>query len=614
MPTTWKKLAFYGDSIVLDSGNNVELHKALSTNLSWSGLTATLTAGEALVIGDLCYRKADAKMYKAIASDVAKMPAMAMATGTINQDAMGVFLLHGYIRNDAWTWTEHGVRIFVSAATAGLMTETPPTGANTYIQEVAIIIDSVIGGGATDEVFFNPSFTSLQDTPTNNEMGSAPTSNWAYDHTAAAGAHHAAVTVSAPISKDAGQALSIADGAITYAKIQDVSATDKLLGRSSAGAGDVEEIACTAAGRALLDDANAAAQLATLGAAATTQLPNRNAIINGGMDIWQRGTATLTNPAHGLYFVDRFQLIRALGDGTFDLLQSAETPAAGFPFNYSVKIDCTAVETAVAATEFAGIQQKVEGYDFKRFAGETATLSFWVKAVKTGIYCVAFRNTDSSRSYVSEYTINAASTWERKTITLTFNAGGTWYYTNTVGVTITWMLLCGSTLQIATANKNTWQTGTYIATDAQVNGLDNTNNNFWLTGVQLELGSVATPFEQRPYAHELALCQRYYERIVPGAAYGAYATGYCQSTTVAQTCLVYKTKRAEPTFGYSGADDFLLSVVAGNIASAAVAANFLNPVSCVLRIEVAAGLTVGEGCLVIGENSTTHYLELIAEM
>jgi hypothetical protein len=189
MAITWKKIAYYGDSIVLDSGKNVQLHKALSDNLSCSGITVALTAGETLTIGDLCYRKADAKMYKAIASDVAKMPAMAMATGTINQDAAGVFLLHGYIRNDAWTWTEHGVRIFVSAATAGLMTETPPTGANTYIQEVAIIIDSVIGGGATDEIFFNPSFTSLQDSPTNGEMGSAPTANWAYDHTASATAH-----------------------------------------------------------------------------------------------------------------------------------------------------------------------------------------------------------------------------------------------------------------------------------------------------------------------------------------------------------------------------------------------------------------------------------------
>jgi hypothetical protein len=189
MAVEWKKIAYYGDNIILDSGKNVQLHKALSVDNTYSGITAILTAGEALVIGDLCYRKSDSKMYKAIASDVATMPAMAMAAGTINQDATGVFLLHGYIRHDAWTWTEHGVRLFLSGTIAGLLTETPPTGANKYVQEVAIIIDSVIGGGSTDEIFFNPSFTSLQDSPTNGEMGSAPTANWAFDHAASATAH-----------------------------------------------------------------------------------------------------------------------------------------------------------------------------------------------------------------------------------------------------------------------------------------------------------------------------------------------------------------------------------------------------------------------------------------
>jgi hypothetical protein len=218
MAITWSKLAYYGDNIVLASGKNVELHKALTSNLSWSGLTATLTAGEALAIGDLCYRKADAKMYKAIASDVAKMPVMAMATATINQDAAGVFLLQGYIRNDSWTWTEHGVRVYLSDSVAGAMTETAPTGANKYIQEVAIIIDSVIGGGSTDELYFSPSFISLQDSPSNGEMGAAPTSNWAFDHNASAGAHHAAVTVSAPISLST-QAISLVNNAVSPATV-----------------------------------------------------------------------------------------------------------------------------------------------------------------------------------------------------------------------------------------------------------------------------------------------------------------------------------------------------------------------------------------------------------
>lgn len=249
--------------------------------------------------------------------------------------------------------------------------------------------------------------------------------------------------------------------------------------------------------------------VATLAGLVVPGYTNRNAIINGAMDIWQRGTATLTNPVTATYFPDRFRCTHALGDGTYSLLQSAETPAVGFPFQYSLQVDCTAAETAVAAGENMSLRYVVEGYDFKRFEGEVATLSFWVKAVKTGIYCVAFRNSAGDKSYVHEFTINSASTWEKKTVTLTFNSGGTFLYTVGIGVNITWCIMGGSTSQIATANKDTWQAGNYQATDAQVNGLDNTNNNFWLTGIQLELGSIATPFEFRSFQQELAMCQRY---------------------------------------------------------------------------------------------------------
>lgn len=240
-------------------------------------------------------------------------------------------------------------------------------------------------------------------------------------------------------------------------------------------------------------------------------MPNRNAIINGAMDIWQRGTATLTFPANLTYFPDRFKIQHGLGDGTFDLLQSAETVSATFPFQYSLKLDCTHIETAVAAGEYCVFLYIVEGYDFKRFEGQTATLTFWFKAVKAGVYCVAFRNNAGDKSYVHEFTV-ADANWNQYTCTLTFNSGGTFLYTNGGGLEIRWTMLCGSTRQIATANKDTWQSGSYFATDAQVNGLDNTDNNFWLVGVRLELGSVATPFEFRPYGQELALCQRYYEK------------------------------------------------------------------------------------------------------
>jgi hypothetical protein len=173
---------YSAENIVLASGKNLDIRKVLGADSSWSGLTTTMTAGENLVIGNVVYRNADGKMYKADASDIAKVPVLAMATGSISQDATGTFLLYGFIRYDTWTWTEHGVRLYVSSTSVGTMTETAPTSANRQIQEVAIVTDSVVGGGTTDTIFFNPSLLTFMDTPANGVLNAAPTANWAYDH------------------------------------------------------------------------------------------------------------------------------------------------------------------------------------------------------------------------------------------------------------------------------------------------------------------------------------------------------------------------------------------------------------------------------------------------
>jgi hypothetical protein len=270
-----------------------------------------------------------------------------------------------------------------------------------------------------------------------------------------------------------------------------------------------------------------------------TARPRRNAIINGNMSVWQRGTATLTNPGSGTYFPDRFRVTHILGDGTYNAICEAVTPSAGFPFTSALKIDCTHVETAVAAGEFMFISQLIEGYNFIPFEGNTATLSFWVKATKTGIYSVSFNNSAADKAYIAEYTINTTNTWEKKTVTLTFNSGGTFLYTNGIGLKIYWAVFCGSTYQ---TTKDTWASGAYYASTNQVNGFDSTDNNFSLTGVQLELGSTATNFEPRPFKEELALCQRYYEKVKfhiavdsSGGQHGIYAP------------LTWVPKRAKPT-------------------------------------------------------------------
>jgi hypothetical protein len=171
-------------------------------------------------------------------------------------------------------------------------------------------------------------------------------------------------------------------------------------------------------------------------------------------------------------------------------------------------IDCTTSEGAVAAGEFCTLVQKIEGYNFLPLAQRTFTLSFWVKATKTGTYCVSFANGGNDRSYVAEYTISSSDTWEFKTITVTASpSAGTWDYTNDKGLRVYFTMFAGSTFQTTAGS---WQTGQFLATANQVNGADSTNNNFRITGLQIEAGSVATDFEYVHFQDQLARCQRYF--------------------------------------------------------------------------------------------------------
>ena len=191
--------------------------------------------------------------------------------------------------------------------------------------------------------------------------------------------------------------------------------------------------------------------------------------------------------------------------------QSTDVPNNTFQSSY--KVDVTTVDSSIAAGDFAEIYHKIEGYNVRDLIGTTFTLSFWVKSSKTGIHCASFRNTGTpDRSYVQEYTITTANTWEYKTITVTGGliTAGTWNWTNGLGLVVTFNLASGTTFH---TTGSAWQTGNFNATANQVNVMDNTANDFFLTGVQLEPGTVATPFERRSYGQELALCQRYYSTL-----------------------------------------------------------------------------------------------------
>ena len=239
-----------------------------------------------------------------------------------------------------------------------------------------------------------------------------------------------------------------------------------------------------------------------------------NAIINGDFNIWQRGTS-FAPPGAAAYTTDRFQYHYS-GTMVYTVSRVADVPTLGESRHrsiYSMKMDCTTAQVSIGAGQHCTMQHRIEGYNFASYMNKTVTLSFWVKATKTGIYCVAFGNVGFNRTYIIEYTVNSSDTWEKKEVTLTFNDGsGGWSFDHGIGICISWSVACGTSLQGAA---NTWLTGNFLATSNQVNACDNVANNFQLSQVQFELGSSASDFKGRTIQQELGLCQRYFCKSYP---------------------------------------------------------------------------------------------------
>lgn len=246
---------------------------------------------------------------------------------------------------------------------------------------------------------------------------------------------------------------------------------------------------------------------------AVEAISRRNAIINGAFDIWQENSS-FASAADGTYTADMW-VYGKQGAMVHDISRSTDVPTvaqAGRLFNYSALIDCQTVDSSIGSTDICAFEQKIEGYNWLPLAQKALVLSFWVKATKTGTYCVSLRNNRSGtpdRSYVAEYTVSQSDTWEFKTVTFSASpSAGTWNYTNGNGCSLSFCLAGGSSFQ---TTAGAWQTGNYLCTSNQVNACDSTSNNFRVTAVQLEIGSLPTPFEGRTFQEERRLCQRYWE-------------------------------------------------------------------------------------------------------
>lgn len=238
-----------------------------------------------------------------------------------------------------------------------------------------------------------------------------------------------------------------------------------------------------------------------------------NKIINGNFDIWQRGNSFA--PIVSGYTADRWEADEDC-DGAIDITRSTTVPSSSdFKAAYSLKVDVATADATVGAANKVRIMYKMEGFDFQAVAGRVVTLSFWTRSNKTGTYTVGFSNDAQTRTYVSEYTIDVANTWEQKTITVDLSAGtasGAWNYDNTEGLRISFVLQAGTDFHASSAD--TWATGTDdISTSNQTNWMDDTSNEFYLAQVQLVEGLQSLPFRRagKSFAEELSMCQRYYE-------------------------------------------------------------------------------------------------------
>ena len=243
----------------------------------------------------------------------------------------------------------------------------------------------------------------------------------------------------------------------------------------------------------------------------------RNKLINRNMAIDQRnaGASVALAAVTLVYAVDRFQVRGDTSTGS-TAQQSAIAPP-GFRYSYKILIGTGASPAASANNYFA---QRVEGFNMADFGwglagAKTVTLSFWIRSSLTGNFGISIKNSDSSRDFLSSYTISLADTWEYKTITIPGETSGTWLLTNGLGALIQWDLGIGSDFQ-GTPN-GTWQTSNVSGLSGGVKLVATSGATMYITGVQLETGPVATPFEYRPYGLELSLCQRYYEKSYPMA-------------------------------------------------------------------------------------------------
>jgi hypothetical protein len=344
----------------------------------------------------------------------------------------------------------------------------------------------------------------------------------------------------------------------------------------------------------------------------------RNRIINGDMRIDQRNAGAAVTLTADLFVVDRFYA--RTQSATNSTAQRSTTAPSGFNNSLLVTIG-TGASPSSSATN--AIRQEIEGFNVADLgwgtaSAKTVTISFWVRSSLTGTFGGALSNAGLNRAYPYTYSISSANTWEYKTITIPGDTSGTWATDNSSGIRF-WVDLGTGTDRQGTAGS--WAAADYRAASGCVQLVATTGATLNITGVQLEVGSVATPFERRPYGTELALCQRYcvnYRSADSSGVYYRYGTGQCDTTANSDVMVIYPVPmRVTPTLTTTGtASNY--AVYQGGVVTACSAVPTINANSSFLHATingtVASGLTVGRAGSILSNNNNTSYLLFSAEL
>ena len=325
-----------------------------------------------------------------------------------------------------------------------------------------------------------------------------------------------------------------------------------------------------------------------------SNMAGRNRIINGDMRIDQRNAGASVTPAQDNFIADRFKWGQSQAS-KFTSQQSTTAPAG---FTNSLLLTVTSAVT-LGASDYFSAYQPIEGFNVADLAWGTAsaqavTLSFKVRSSLTGTFGGVFRNASGTRSYPFTYTISAANTFEDKTITIPGDTAGTWLTNNGVGLFVQWGLGVGTTFS---GTAGAWASANYLSATGATSVVGTSGATFYITGVQLEAGSVATPFEHRQYGQELALCQRYFETYSNGTGTGSIFEGlggYFANSSLFRTAVPFKvTKRASPSISVP-VTYVTVNSSAGNLTPSSAGSNFSSPDGATISCTV-SGATGGQG-------------------